>query len=154
MWGLQFAPPPLSPATLLVERKSWRWSLSPLLGSGPLWPLLTARPRWPGLPAASLFQLSSNSWPFILSVFLPGLGQNLPVVQYPTDFSYEGRYLFLIPFNLFYQCAIRQVRRKIMTGKPRADPFCSAPFFPGLHSKHFSLLCLGTSLYHYCIYCC
>ena len=122
-----------------MERRSWCRSLSPLLGSGSLWSLLIVLPRWPGLPGASLFQLSSNSWPFILSVLLPGLGQNLPVVQYPTDFSYQVRYLFLIPFNLFYQCAVTQVKEKdhdrktqslILSVLPPFSPGCIVSIFP------------------------
>lgn len=82
-----------------------------------------------GKPAVSSFQLCSNSWPFIL-MCLPGLGQHLSIVQYPTDFSYQARYLFLTPFNLLYQCAVTQVWRKIMTGKPRARFFLFCPLFP------------------------
>lgn len=83
------------------RHKSYWWGFVHLLGQC-IWSQGTmfwaTSLRGPGQPAASSVQLCSESWPVLLSIWLPGFGQNLPKVQYPVDSSCQIRYSLLILF--------------------------------------------------------
>lgn len=53
-------------------------------------------PQRAGPASSHAVQLCSDSWPFLLSTWLPSFGENLPRVQYPVDFSCQARYFLLI----------------------------------------------------------